>query len=151
MVKQTLLIYPLLALAPSVGTWTGTDWSESRAPCPNEADYQSAPLRLPRGCMVERAGVWTAPAAWRDERGELAELKSRLEHETARANEAAARATEAERALRSAHETHTAQLEGLSKICTPAPPPECPTWSRRAEGAALTIAACAAYTLGARQ
>lgn len=153
MVRSTLLILSLeAAAAPLFGVWTRTDNTTERAPCPRLESYSERdPLRLPQGCRVERAGVWTHPSAWLEEREELARLKSLLESTTERAARAEARAEEAERALSEAHAAHTQQLEGLAKLCTPAPPPACAVWTPRAEGAALAALACTAYHIGKTQ
>lgn len=152
MVRSALLILSLEAAAPLFGVWTRTDNSTERAPCPRLESYSERdPLRLPQGCRVERAGVWTHPSAWLETREELARLESRLRSTTERAARAEARAEEAERALSEAHAAHTQQLEGLAKLCTPPPPPACAVWTPRAEGAALAALACTAYHIGKTQ
>lgn len=152
MARQALLILAFeAAAAPLFGVWTRTDNSTERAPCPRVESYsEREPLRLPQGCRVERAGVWTHPRAWLEAREELARLKSLLESTTERATRAEARAEEAERALSETHAAHAQQLEGLAKLCTPAPPPACPVWTPRAEGATAAALTCAAYLIGSK-
>jgi hypothetical protein len=149
--RLTLLIAGAEIIGAALfGVWTQTDGEEVRAPCPQPEAYSAEPLRLPRGCQAHRAGVWREPAAWLEEEARRARLEARVEAYEKRAQAAEERAREADRALIEAHTGHAQQLEALAKLCAPAPPPACPVWTPRAEGATAAALTCAAYLIGSK-
>jgi hypothetical protein len=140
-----------LILAALTGLWTMSDGREERRPCPPSSAYtESEPLRLPRGCEVERAGVWYAPALYVRQAGEVGALREELAQVKAQRDAAleAQRATLAE--LRGALEAHARELELLRALCAPRPPEPCAVWTPRAEGAAVAAGLCGALYIGAQ-
>ena len=141
----------LLTAAAAFGLWTQSDGTEKRAPCPPAAAFSAEPLRLPAQCTAHAAGVCQSPAGWTAEQAHREELSAKI---TGLERELSAMRERAERAEELAEQTQERliqDLDTLKIICKPAPPPTCPTWTARLEGAVLSAAACSAYIIGAQK
>lgn len=140
-----------LITAAAWGLWTDSTGDTRRAPCPDVGAFEVAHVRLPQGCEARRAGVWTQPLLWSEERAELSGLKSELSGLKRELSKALERARLAEASLIEQGAAHQADLEAIGQICTAAPPEPCAVWTPRAEGAIFSAAACAAFIYGARR
>jgi len=140
-----------LIMAAAWGIWTDSTGETRRAPCPEPHAFEAAHVRLPQGCEARRAGVWTQPTTWSDERAELSGLKVELKGLKSELSEALKRARVAEALLIEQANSHRADLEAIGQICTAAPPEPCAVWTPRAEGALFSAAACAAFIYGAQR
>lgn len=142
MVRSTLLT------AAAFGLWTQSTGEQLKAPCPSVAAYENGPLRIPAGCTAHAAGVWQTPEGWTAQEAQRAELAARITGLERELTEAKRRAENAESRLEQAQGRMIEDLSTLKTICTPPPPPACPTWTARLEGALFSAAACSAYMLG---
>ncbi|MBM4290435.1 MAG: hypothetical protein FJ138_02515 [Deltaproteobacteria bacterium] len=140
-----------LVLAALSGLWTLSDGREERRPCPGAGAYTDGePLRLPRGCEVGRAGVWTSPALFVRQAGEVGALREELAQVKAQRDAALEAQRETLAQLREELEAHTRELELLRALCAPVAPEPCAVWTPRAEGAGVAAAVCGALYLGAQ-
>ena len=145
MVRSTLLT------AAAFGLWTQSTGEQIKAPCPPRAAFEEGPVRLPEKCTAHAAGVWISPAGWTAGEAQRRELDARVSGLQRELEEAKRRAERAETRLEQAQGRMIEDLSTLKTICTPPPPPTCPTWTARLEGALFSAAACSAYMIGSQR
>jgi hypothetical protein len=136
MIKTILLSIPIIFSA-SVGVWVNTDGTEKTVPCPLTFDDDR--IRIPKGCIAHKPGVWLGVDRYRNLEVELAVLRGRVQAKDVEI-----------KALEARVDSLTSQL----LVCTAVP--ECPacndhffkhTITGATIGSVISLGGCALWSL----